>query len=158
MGGKNGIPVIERFWSKVEKTDTCWLWIPSKGNREKYGWFMPTFGPNTRQHVKSVAAHRFSYQLLKGEIPFGLELDHLCRNPACVNPDHLEAVEPRINNLRGAGFPGVNSRKTQCDFGHELTTVKRCGNNSLDRRICKICRVRMVNRKSLQKRLYAIFT
>jgi hypothetical protein len=102
----------DRFWSKVRKTDACWLWKPSKSLSD-YGQF--------NAEGKSWRAHRYSYEQIKGPIPAGLVLDHLCRTPACVNPDHLEAVTDRVNCHRGLGPPGVNSRKTECDRGHALS-------------------------------------
>lgn len=83
---------VKRFWSKVDKTDTCWLWTGS-GNPGGYGLFL--------SNGKNQSAHRYSYKLHKGEIPAGLYLDHLCRVPACVNPDHLEPVTNRENGIRG---------------------------------------------------------
>ena len=63
-------------------------------------------------------AHRFSYERAKGVIPEGLELDHLCRNPACVNPDHLEAVSGHENVRRSDGPSAINARKSHCPNGH----------------------------------------
>lgn len=70
----------------------CWLWKRSK-DKDGYGW--SSFENKTHQ------AHRLSYQLVNGEIPDGLHLDHLCRVRHCVNPDHLEPVTPRENLRRG---------------------------------------------------------
>lgn len=83
---------VKRFWDKVDKTSSCWLW-QAKENVVGYG--------RIRIGGRKVLAHRYSYELLKGEIPNGLELDHLCRVPACVNPDHLEPVTRRENITRG---------------------------------------------------------
>ena len=99
----------QRFWAKVNKTDTCWLWTASK-NWGGYGSF--------RVNKKKVTAHRYSYEIYKGKIPNGLQLDHLCRNRACVNPEHHEPVTNRENVVRGkivtdkkSGLP-VGVRKT----------------------------------------------
>jgi hypothetical protein len=77
------------FWAKVDKTETCWLWTGAMLNG--YGKFWAG---------KTVFAHRWSYERFIGPIPKGLHLDHLCRVPACVRPDHLEAVTNRENVLR----------------------------------------------------------
>lgn len=90
-------PVQERFWEKVLKTDSCWNWTAAKTG-DGYG----KFGIKPKLLID---AHRFSYQTLVGEIPCGLELDHLCRNPGCVNPEHLEAVTHSENILRGYSHP-----------------------------------------------------
>jgi hypothetical protein len=108
-----GRTLAERFWSKVEKTSSCWLWRGAT-NASGYGL---SWDP-TRQRPKR--AHRVSYELSVGPIPEGLVLDHLCRNPSCVNPAHLEPVTDRENILRGTGASAQNARKTHCPKGHPL--------------------------------------
>lgn len=86
-----------RFWAKVDKTgdDGCWIWractYPS--GHGAFG-FRGLPSPD-------IAAHRYSYARLVGSVPLGLELDHLCGTPGCVNPAHLEPVTHRENILRG---------------------------------------------------------
>lgn len=97
--------VEERFFSKVEATGFCWLWV-GRLNPRGYGTFNPA-------HAVAVYAHRWSYEHLVGHIPEGLTLDHLCRITNCVNPDHLEPVTPAENNYR-------KPKKQQCLRGHDL--------------------------------------
>lgn len=68
----------------------------------------------------SVLAHRVAYEDAKGKIDDGMQIDHLCRNRRCVNPDHLESVTCRENLLRGNGWSGRNYRRTHCPKGHPL--------------------------------------
>ena len=119
---------ITRFFSKVKQTDNCWIWISYIG-RDGYGRF--------NINSTKIPAHRFSYELFKGDIPIGLELDHLCRNRACVNPEHLEPVTHQINILRGIGTAAINARKTHCPQGHPYS-----GDNLRtyqSGRMCRIC-------------------
>lgn len=87
---------VERFWAKVaipaDVMTGCWLWGAMKDPRG-YGRFNLDKGPRL--------AHRIAYTLVKGAIPGGLGLDHLCRAHGCVNPAHLEPVTQRENVRRG---------------------------------------------------------
>ena len=103
----------ERFnakWSPEPDTG-CWVWVAAI--RGGYGGF--------RVGEKLVSAHRYAYERWVGLIPEGLELDHLCRNPLCVNPFHLEPVTHCENVRRGEGATTVNAAKTHCVHGHEFT-------------------------------------
>jgi hypothetical protein len=107
-------PLAERvasFWSRVDKTETCWLWTGAKSVR----------GYGVAGQRPSRLAHRVAYEYLVGQIPEGLDLDHLCRVLACVNPDHLEPVPHRINVLRGESPAAQNAVKTHCKRGHSLS-------------------------------------
>lgn len=127
----------DRFWAKVRDDGDCWIWT-AHVNPQGYGEFGRR-GAGCRKG-KSTRAHRIAYELVVGQIPPGLVLDHLCRNRACVNPAHLEVVTVRENILRGSGFAALNARKTHCPRGHELTpdNVYRRGR----RRVCRTCEIR----------------
>lgn len=83
---------IERFWESVEYTPYCWLW---KGSINNCG-----YGQGKSVWPNIVPAHRTAYTLEKGEIPSGMQIDHLCSVRNCVNPAHLEAVTKRENARR----------------------------------------------------------
>jgi len=80
-------------------------------------------------------AYRWAYEYCMGPIPEGLSLDHLCRNPRCVNPDHLEPVTHRENVLRGNSPMARNARKEVCHRGHRFDYRNKRGE-----RICKECK------------------
>lgn len=119
---------------KVRVTeDGCWEWT---NYLERNGY------ARIWVNRRNVGAHRWSYEHHVGPIPDGLVIDHLCRNPPCVNPDHLEPVTPRENVLRGIA-PQVarerNASLTHCKRGHEFTE----DNTRVDRtggRICLACK------------------
>jgi hypothetical protein len=91
----------ERFWARVDKADDCWLWT---------GYIKPngyaTFYPGGGRHVEKPYVHRFAYELTRGPIPSGLEVDHLCSVRHCVNPAHLEVVTRRENLERRDALHG----------------------------------------------------
>lgn len=97
-----------RLLEKIHFSDDCWLWTAalSKG----YGSFRTTAGMRK--------AHRLVWEHYVGPIPEGLVLDHLCRQRACVNPDHLEVVTHGENILRGEGLAAQQVKRTHCPRGH----------------------------------------
>ncbi len=99
-----------RFLSKVLTSQSpCWLWTGA--NNGTYGLFA------VREQKAPAYAHRWAYEHWKEPIPTGLEIDHLCRVPLCVNPSHLEAVTRGENNHRGL----LGVLRTHCKNGHEFT-------------------------------------
>jgi hypothetical protein len=122
--------VEERFWSKVDKSGTCWLWMGATSGSKRYG----SFGYQGRVQP----AHRVAYMLTFGPIPLGADIDHVkargCTSTLCVRPDHLEAVTHRENVLRGDSLQAVNARKTHCPRGHPYDMTM--GKNG---RWCRTC-------------------
>ena len=132
-----------RFWSKVKPADflDCWEWM-GRRDRNGYGDFAT--------HGRTFKAHRVSWATVNGPIGEGLHVDHLCRNPSCVNPAHLEPVTPRVNILRGEAFSAVHARKTHCPRGHEYNLENTYFRK--DRRGRRQCRVCSQEAKELQRR------
>lgn len=118
-------------WFTPEPNTGCWLWLRACTARG-YG----TVGVG-KKHTG--LAHRVSYQIMRGPIPEGMTLDHLCRTPGCVNPDHLEIVTQRENVLRGKSPCASHARKTHCSHGHEFTQDNTLRNSDGSRR-CRACR------------------
>lgn len=131
--GFRGTPE-DRFWRKVQiSPNGCWLWTGSI--REGYGAFWPG---GSRNAESMIAAHLWAYRRYVGPVPAGMELDHTCRNRACINPHHLEPVTHKVNCLRGNGQSAINARKKHCKRGHALTGDNlRLG--SKGERFCKAC-------------------
>ena len=123
----------ERFWFKVDAMGVCWEWQAAKDTKG-YGVFNP--------NGTLVRSHRFAYENLVGPIPEGLQLDHLCRNRICVNPDHLEPVTQGVNTDRGTArirlsIQGANI--THCPRGHEYTEENTHVNKRNGTRKCRKC-------------------
>jgi hypothetical protein len=122
----------ERFWLKVDRRgpDECWPWLGA-GAKVRFGYGLFKWAGRVQP------AHRASYEINVGPIPTGLYLDHLCRNPNCVNPAHLEPVTNEENLRRGRPNPAaINALKTHCIRGHEFTAE----NTYVTRRGTRTCR------------------
>lgn len=120
--------IDQALWANVEPTGFCWNW---RKPLDKDGYGTAHFGN------KRYRAHRLSYETLVGPIPEGLVIDHLCRNKACVNPDHLEPVTNKENLLRGFTETRYHSTKTHCKNGHEYNEENTQFGNS--QRYCRPC-------------------
>ena len=123
--------ITNRFWKKVDVGHPlgCWLWMAAK-QPNGYGRF--------KYKGKAVLAHRFSLAEIQSvEISSLLCLDHLCRNRACVNPDHLEEVSHKENVMRG--FLPKRLNKTHCPQGHAYIASNVYINPSTDGIVCKTC-------------------
>lgn len=124
---------IERYVTEDRGYETpCWIW---QGFTSESGYGQ--VGRNQR-------AHRVMYEALRGPIPAGLELDHLCRVPPCVNPAHLEPVTRAENNRRSGSASALNADKTHCRNGHPLAGDNLYVHPASGKRRCKQChRARM---------------
>lgn len=121
---------MDRFMAKVDRSagpDGCWPWT---GYRQEggYGQFHAPEG--------TVSAYRWLFVKTNGQIPDGLELDHVCRNPPCVNPAHLEPVTHETNMRRSPS--GMFVRRDACFQGHPFTDMNTYQVGR--RRICRACR------------------
>ena len=123
MADYNGLmdTPIEYIVNRIDATGDCWEWT-LKPDKKGYGV------------ARNQRAHRFVWEALVGEIPEGLETDHLCKNTICVKPDHMEMVTHAENVRRSSNR---NGRKTHCPQGHEYSfdnTYLYSG-----RRYCRTC-------------------
>lgn len=107
---------LERFWSKVDKSGECWIWTGGR-DYKNYGRMRYPGDP-----TRWIGAHRFAYLVTMGSLP-DLVLDHLCSNPPCVNPAHLEPVTQAENLARSERtLSGRLLRRTHFGCGCEITT------------------------------------
>lgn len=123
-------PFEERLARFVDTSDTdnCWMWT---GPIDDSGYGKVQWGRAT------LSAHRVVFTETIGPIPDGLHLDHLCKRPACVNPQHLEPVTPRENWRRSNAITVLQAQQTHCKYGHEFdeANTRRVGG----KRWCRAC-------------------
>ncbi len=148
MKGSKPIPPINRFFSKVAKTESCWLWTRCDSN--SYGNF---FDGN-----RLIKAHRFIYEYTFGKIPSSkILVCHKCDVRACVNPDHLFLGSHRDNTQDGIKKGRIKLQRpwSACKAGHvrtkENTRISKRENGS-DRLICRMCvKLRMRKYREIAK-------
>lgn len=145
VNGENRKSFVFHLLNSISSKSECWNWT---GHVGKNGYAYTSY------KGKATTAYRASWEHLVGPIPEGFEVDHLCKNPRCVNPQHLEPVPPIVNNMRSNSPAAVCARKTHCVNGHEFnkenTKIISRKNGKYDRR-CKIC-----HRNRERERLRAI--
>ena len=141
--GANEFLFNRQLLGSVWMGDSCWEWV---GRKTKQGYGRIAVGSSDK------TVHRFLYERWVGEIPVGLVLDHLCRNTACVRPDHLEPVTNRENIIRGVGASAINLAKTHCKRGHPFSLENTYVRPGTMGRACRICkRVYATQTASLRK-------
>jgi len=129
-----GTPISTRIQDRItiDANTGCWTW---SGPIQPNGYAMMSVG-RSRRYV-----HRLAFETWIGPIPRGLDIDHLCRNRACCNPQHLEPVARAENINRGNGpnvLARLNGNKTHCANGHEFTSDNTRMRPSGGRR-CRTC-------------------
>lgn len=128
--------IIDRFWSKVDRSGECWLWLAGKTDDGYGGWSYPLAGG-----LVTMRAHRFAFLITYGALNPDLVLHHTCETPLCVRPDHLiEMTQAAHMAITPGTYGHIWGAKTHCVRGHELS-----GDNLYQRglergaRVCKAC-------------------
>ena len=140
--------IKRRFLTKVNKTDDCWLW-EGRVNPGGMGQFRIAPKSKGNQTGCRLDVHKLIYLWFKGPIHNGMEIDHLCRVPTCVNPDHLDPVTHLENMHRGVAAVGTHhSRKTHCIHGHPFNDENTYWWRG--KRVCRACVA--INKQNLRLR------
>lgn len=117
-----------RFWARAQRAGACLLWTATR--RGEYG--------AVSLFRRMECAHRVAYWMAHGPLLDGMEIDHMCDTPLCVEPTHLRQVHPLVNWARSSTVTAINARKTHCDHGHEFTP-ENTRITSRGRRDCRAC-------------------
>lgn len=143
--GGSTVTLPKRIWDKIIVTDGCWIWTGANtGGRMQYGI---TWNSSLRRREK---VHRYVYEAVKGLIPDGLVIDHICKNTLCCNPKHLRVVTNRTNILIGDA-PGPRAVRTNhCKYGHEFTPENTYWKRDGTGRDCRTC-IRRRHREEKQR-------
>lgn len=113
--------VEQRIGLTAQELVRCRTVVTESGCWQFTGTLHPSGYARFAYRSRTMAGHRLAYEAFVGPIPDGLTIDHLCRNKACLNPGHLEAVTMRENVMRSTGIAPTNAAKTHCKRGHEFT-------------------------------------
>lgn len=141
-----GGDVLDRLANKFTVGDGCWEWTAKA--KAKFG-----YGQITDDDGRSKVAYKVLYRIMVGDVPEGMELDHVCKNVLCIRPDHLEPVTHRENMRRGNGWAGVNARKTHCGpCGLPLSGPNLIIDKSSGSRRCRACTNAAARRYAAKKR------
>jgi len=130
-------PLKKRILQNIFKdSNNCWNWQLSTSPT---GYGQISTGSRTDKTRKTSLAHRVSYEIFTRKIEQGLQIDHLCRNRTCVNPEHLEQVTPKVNNHRGNPSWKQEAARTSCPQGHAYTESNTIISKKKYSRNCRKC-------------------